>query len=303
MRQAFTAIILAPALVEHLTREPERLKLGGEARELTIMFSDVRGFTAIAEGFRDNPGGLTNLMNRMLTPLTNAIIERHGTVDKYMGDAIMAFWNAPLDDPDHARHGCAGALDMLQRLKRLNGERQAEAELAGIDYDPLQLGIGISTGVGVVGNMGSELRFDYSVLGDAVNLSSRLEGLTRFYGVGILVSDATYQAAAAHIAALEVDLVRVKGREGAERIWAVLGDASMLEVSDFRVFERDFADALSTYRSGQWDQAQSAFEALLPIADSLGARDLVGCFLERIKLFKQDPPPDDWAGIWNMTNK
>jgi adenylate cyclase len=302
VRQAFSQY-MAPALVEHLTREPERLKLGGEARELTIMFSDVRGFTAIAEGFRDNPGGLTSLMNRMLTPLTNSIIERKGTIDKYMGDAIMAFWNAPLDDPDHARHGCHGALDMLQRLALLNAQRQQEAEQAGIIYQPLRLGIGISTGVAVVGNMGSELRFDYSVLGDTVNLSSRLEGLTRYYGVDILVSDATYQAAAADLAAIEVDFVRVKGRESPERIWAVLGNATMLESNDFREFGSNFSIALSAYRAGQWDRSQSAYVAMLPTADRLGTRELINCFLERIELFKKSPPPDNWAGIWSMTNK
>jgi adenylate cyclase len=155
---------LSPALVEQLAQAPEKLVLGGEEREMTIMFSDVRGFTTISESFKRDPQGLTKLMNRFLTPLTNAILARKGTIDKYMGDAIMAFWNAPLDDKEHQINACEAALDMLERIDELNEIRKVEAEEGGFNYIPINVGVGLNTGTCVVGNMGSDLRFDYSVL-------------------------------------------------------------------------------------------------------------------------------------------
>ena len=178
---------LSPALVEQLAQSPEKLVLGGEEREMTIMFSDVRGFTSISETYKHDPKGLTALMNRFLTPLTNAIISRKGTVDKYMGDAIMAFWNAPLDDKEHEINACEAAVDMLERIEELNIRREQEAQEGGPVYIPLNVGVGLNTGVCVVGNMGSDLRFDYSVLGDSVNLASRLEGQSKEYGFPIIV--------------------------------------------------------------------------------------------------------------------
>ena len=164
IRSAFSQY-LSPALVEQLAQSPNKLVLGGEARTMTIMFSDVRGFTTISETYKNDPQGLTQLMNRFLTPMTNAIIERKGTIDKYMGDAIMAFWNAPIDDAEHEINACRAALDMLQRVDTLNLEREIEARDSGQPFIPIQIGIGINTGTCVVGNMGSDLRFDYSVLG------------------------------------------------------------------------------------------------------------------------------------------
>ncbi len=177
---------LSPDLVEQLIREPGRLILGGETREMSILFSDVRGFTSIAETFKDNPAGLTALMNRMLTSLSYPIIQRRGTIDKYIGDAIMAFWNAPLDDPNHALNACKTALELLTRVDQLNAERRQEGLLAGTPVADMQIGVGVSSGLSMVGNMGSDIRFDYSVLGDTVNFASRLEGLTAQYGLRIL---------------------------------------------------------------------------------------------------------------------
>ena len=178
IRSAF-GFYLSPPLVEQLARSPEKLVLGGEERRMTILFSDVRGFTTISEHYKDDPQGLTQLMNQFLTPLTNAIIERKGTIDKYIGDAIMAFWNAPVDDDEHEANACDAALEMLARAEVLNGELKREAEAYGGVYMPLRIGIGLNSGPCVVGNMGSDFRFNYSVLGDTVNLASRLESAPR----------------------------------------------------------------------------------------------------------------------------
>ena len=180
IRSAF-GYYLSPHMVEQLARSPEKLVLGGEERRMTILFSDVRGFTTISEHYKDDPQGLTRLMNRFLTPLTNAIIERKGTIDKYIGDAIMAFWNAPVDDPEQEANACEAALQMLERAETLNGELKSEAEANGGEYMPLRIGIGLNTGPCVVGNMGSDFRFNYSVLGDTVNFASRLEARTKDY--------------------------------------------------------------------------------------------------------------------------
>ena len=159
---------LSPTLVDQLARDPAQLVLGGETKEMTVLFSDVRGFTSIAELYRDDPQGLTQLMNRLLTPLSRMIVDRRGTIDKYMGDNVMAFWNAPLADAEHALNACRAALDMIAALEKLNGERRNETAATGKRFIPLDIGIGINTGTCIVGNMGSDLRFDYSVLGDAV---------------------------------------------------------------------------------------------------------------------------------------
>ena len=225
---------LSPALVEQLAQSPEKLVLGGEARTMTIMFSDVRGFTTISETYKDDPQGLTQLMNRFLTPLTNAIIARKGTIDKYMGDAIMAFWNAPIDDAEHEINACRAAIDMLRRVDDLNAEREAEARENGQPFIPIRIGVGINTGRCVVGNMGSDLRFDYSVLGDSVNLASRLEGRSKAYGAPIIIGAATAGKAAGQFATLELDLITVKGKTEPERVFAILGGEDVAAGADFR---------------------------------------------------------------------
>src|SRR6266478_5102571 len=214
---------LSPTLVEQLAQSPEKLVLGGEARDMTIMFSDVRGFTTISEIYKDDPQGLTALMNSFLTPLTNAIIDRKGTIDKYMGDAIMAFWNAPLYDPTHELNACEAALDMLERVERLNREREAAAKANGTLFIPINIGVGINTGRCVVGNMGSDLRFDYSVLGDSVNLASRLEGQCKSYGLPIIIGSKTASAAKDKFALLELDFIAVKGKKEPEVVYSIVG--------------------------------------------------------------------------------
>ncbi len=222
VRGAFSQY-LSPALVEQLANEPDRLKLGGESRNMTFLFCDVRGFTSISETFKNNPQGLTRLINRFLTPLTDAILARHGTIDKYMGDCIMAFWNAPFDDEQHPEHACESAIVMFEELAELNKVLKAEAEENGTEHKPLNVGVGINTGVCVVGNMGSEQRFDYSVLGDSVNLAARLEGQSKNYGVGIVIGEDTEAVVNDKFAAIELDLIAVKGKTEAVRIHTILG--------------------------------------------------------------------------------
>ena len=197
--------------------------LGGEERRMTILFSDVRGFTTISEHYKDDPQGLTRLMNRFLTPLTNAIIERNGTIDKYIGDAIMAFWNAPLDDEEHEANACAAALEMLSRAEDLNVELKREAEANGGVYMPLRIGIGLNSGPCVVGNMGSDFRFNYSVLGDTVNLASRLESRTKDYRLSMVIGSRTAEGANKKYATMEIDLIQVKGKKQPEVVYTVLG--------------------------------------------------------------------------------
>jgi adenylate cyclase len=203
---------LAPALVEQLARDPDKLKLGGEKRVLSILFCDVRGFTTISEQLKDDPEQLTTLINRLLTPLSDIVMAHRGTIDKYIGDCLMAFWNAPLDDPDHAVHAVSAALGMLDAMDALNEDLQREAAAAGRQHFPLRIGIGINTGECVVGNMGSTRRFDYSALGDSVNLAARLEGTSKNYGVSLLLGEETARQVSHIHPVLELDRITVKGR-------------------------------------------------------------------------------------------
>ncbi|KQY40434.1 adenylate/guanylate cyclase domain-containing protein [Rhizobium sp. Root483D2] len=213
---------LSPALVARLADDPSQLKLGGERRTLTILFCDIRGFTTISEALKDDPEQLTTLINRLLTPLSDIVLESGGTIDKYIGDCLMAFWNAPLDDPRHASHAVGAALKMLDAIDDLNAELQREAAEAGIEARVLKIGIGINTGDCVVGNMGSARRFDYSVLGDAVNLASRLEGESKNYGVPLLLGEQTAALSAADFTIAELDSITVKGRTALSPVFTVL---------------------------------------------------------------------------------
>ncbi|CAM5388221.1 Adenylate cyclase 2 OS=Afipia felis OX=1035 GN=cyaB_1 PE=4 SV=1 [Afipia felis] len=294
---------LSPALVEQLAQAPERLVLGGEEREMTVMFSDVRGFTTISESFRHDPQGLTSLMNRLLTPLTQAIIARKGTIDKYMGDAIMAFWNAPLDDAQHAVHACEAALDMLEKIDSLNAERQNEAAEQGRPFMPLNVGIGLNTGPCVVGNMGSDLRFDYSVLGDSVNLASRLEGQSATYGVPIIAGSRTALAVKGNIAILEMDLVTVKGKQEPAAIYAILGRADLAHSERFQKLRNLTIDMIWRYRSRDWDGARNAMEKARALDDGSRLKTLFDLYARRIEAFRTTPPPPGWNGVFALTMK
>lgn len=215
---------LAPEMVERLTHDPSALKLGGEKRTVTILFCDVRGFTGIAESMKDEPERLTALLTRLLDPLSEAVLAAGGTIDKYIGDCVMAFWNAPLDDPDHATHGVECALAMLAAVEKLNAEIDAENATKGSDAAAprLAVGIGVNTGDCVVGNVGSRRRFDYTVLGDAVNLASRLESVSKEYGVPLVIGAETKARIEASFVTHQLATISVRGRTGSEPIFSVI---------------------------------------------------------------------------------
>jgi adenylate cyclase len=294
---------LSPALVEQLAQAPEKLVLGGEQRDMTIMFSDVRGFTTISEMYKSDPQGLTSLMNRFLTPLTNAIIDRKGTIDKYMGDAIMAFWNAPLNDVTHEINACEAALDMQDRISQLNAIREQESQASGKPFFPLNVGVGLNTGLCVVGNMGSDLRFDYSVLGDSVNLASRLEGQSKTYGLPIIAGSKTALAAKDKFAILEIDFITVKGKKEPEVVYTIMGRDDLAESGAFQKVRDLTIKMMSRYRSRDWPGALVAIEQLRAADSERKFDGLFDLYLERIQAFQLSPPPDGWDGVFALQTK
>jgi len=302
IRAAF-GFYLSPALVEQLARSPEKLVLGGEERRMTVLFSDVRGFTTISESYKHDPQGLTRLMNRFLTPLTNAIIERNGTIDKYIGDAIMAFWNAPLDDPQQEINACEAALEMLARADKLNRQFKHEADQNGGTYRPLHVGIGLNTGPCVVGNMGSDFRFNYSVLGDTVNVASRLEGRTKDYRIPIVIGAGTEQNAREKFATLEIDRIQVKGKTQPETVFTLLGRAELAQNPNCRELRDLTANMLGYYREQDWTQALGTIELCRKASEPFGISALFDMYAERIEAFRRHPPPADWNGVYEAESK
>jgi adenylate cyclase len=289
---------LSPQMVDVLAAHPERLKLGGETRPLTLLFCDLRDFTAISEAHKSNPQELTRLINRFLTPMTDIIQAHRGTIDKYIGDCIMAFWNAPLDDPGHAEDACAAALAMLDELPRLNAALAAEA--TGAPPPRLAIGIGINSGDCVVGNMGSDRRFDYSVLGDAVNLAARLESQTKTYRVPVILGEAT-RLAAPGPAALEIDRIAVKGKKEAVRIYTLLGDAAAARSPGFSALAACHERMLAAYRARDWSAARMALGECRGGDPRLAA--LYALYEERIAEYEADPPGADWDGVYVAKTK
>jgi adenylate cyclase len=287
IRAAF-GFYLSPALVEQLARSPEKLVLGGEERKMTILFSDVRGFTTISEHYKHDPKGLTRLMNRFLTPLTNAIIERNGTIDKYIGDAIMA---------------CEAALEMLARADKLNQEFKREAQENGGKYMPLRVGIGLNTGPCVVGNMGSDFRFNYSVLGDTVNVASRLEARTKDYRIPMVIGAGTEQHAKEKFVTMEIDRIQVKGKTEPETVFTVLGRAELGQDSNFQELRELTASMLTSYRQQDWTRALEKIDLCRKAAERFGIGALYDMYAERIEAFRHDPPPPDWNGVYEAESK
>jgi adenylate cyclase len=298
VRQAF-GLYIAPSFMEELTKDPDKLKLGGEVRDLTVMFTDIRSFTTISEHL--TPEELIHLMNDFLTPMSDLVMANRGTIDKYMGDAMMAFWNAPLDDPDHARHACLSALKMNEALIPVNEGVRARAEKEGRKPVLLNAGIGINTGPCSVGNMGSRQRFAYSALGDAVNLASRLEGQTKAYGVSIMLGEATL-GRVQDLATLELDLIRVKGKEKPVRIYTLVGDEAVAVSEGFKSWKAAHSGFLAAYRAANFRDAAQALKAARDASGGQmeGYYDL---FTARLAAFAKNPPPESWDGVFVATEK
>lgn len=267
------------------------------------MFSDVRDFTEISERYKESPQELTKLINRILSPLSDAVTDHRGTIDKYMGDNIMAFWNAPLPDGDHAQNACAAALDMIRRLEEVNEERRNEAASEGTDFVRLRMGIGINTGNCVVGNMGSSMRFDYTVLGDSVNLASRLEGQSKNYGQTIVIGEHTARLVENSFALLELDFIRVKGKSEPERIFTILGTAELNDLPIYREIREATRDLLDSYRRREWDAARRILEQFADSFVTLGLSDFRSLYERRVEEFSLRPPPPDWDGAYAAQTK
>lgn len=298
IRNAF-GMYVAPAVMRDLERNPDKLTLGGENRELTILFTDIRRFTAISEGL--SPEELIDLINEFLTSMTDIVMHHGGTVDKYIGDAMMTFWNAPKDVEHHERLACLAALQMDDALAPINKRMKKRAKETGKDPIFLMAGIGINTGLCAVGNMGSKQRFAYSALGDAVNLSSRLEGQTKYYGVNILVGETTY-AKASNLAMIELDLIQVVGREEAVKIYGLFGDENMAQDSVFKNWKSLHAEMLVFYRSKDFDKADSLINQCADISGTYGEK-LYPMYKDRIKTLKNMPLPDEWDGVFIAQGK
>ncbi len=293
VRSAFSRY-MSPQYVEELAAHPEKLVLGGEMRMMTIMFCDIRGFTSRAEGM--DAQTLTQFMNTFLSPMTEIITEQKGTIDKYIGDCVMAFWNAPLDDPDHPKNAVRAAQSMRRKLVELNHGWTAEAAAAGKPFRLVQMGIGVNTGECCVGNFGSQQHFDYSLLGDPVNLASRLEGLGKVYGIDLVIGEET-AVRLDEPALIEVDLVAVKGKSQAGRVYTLPPE---------RIEEGEFANRhsalLSAYRHQDW----SAALRLLDDGRLAAARHLApvyDLYRRRIAHFQSEAPPANWDGVFTAEEK
>jgi len=281
---------IPPELVDEMSVDPGAYSLDPDEKVLTVLFSDVRGFTTLSEGM--NPKELAALMNEFLTPLTKIIHENRGTIDKYMGDAVMAFWGAPIDDPKHARHALQAGLNMVERIYALRDEFLERG------WPEIRIGVGINTGEMSVGNMGSEFRMAYTVMGDTVNLGSRLEGLTRQYGVDIIVGE-TVREAVPEFFYRELDRVRVKGKNEPVVIYEPL--ALKDEVSQDKLDElKLYVQALKYYRNKEWDMAELQF---LNLQKMYKQKSLYDFYIERIKYFRSNPPPENWDGVFTFETK
>ena len=290
IRSAFQ-FYLTKSVVDEVLEEPRKLKLGGEKRICTVLFSDIRGFTSISETLEAEK--LVALLNEYLTPMTNMVFKHDGTLDKYMGDAIMAIFGAPIAHPDHAARACETALDMMVSLKAL----QVDWAQRGLPH--LDIGIGVNTGPMSVGNMGSEVRFDYTVMGDNVNLGSRLEGLNKQYGTNIIISESTYEKAGGGVFARELDSVRVKGKLEPVRIYELLGVGEPSAQQRARI--DGFDEGLQHYKAQRWAAATACFSRVL---EEIAPGDKVcTLYIERCEAMKEQPPKPEWDGVFTITTK
>ena len=289
IRGAFSYYV-SSSVVNEMLKDPNKLKLGGDKKEISVLFSDIRSFTSISEGM--TPEELVHLLNEYLTVMTDIVFEYEGTLDKYIGDALMAFYGAPLDQPDHPFRACASALDMMDGLEKLNEKWIQEGK------QPLDIGIGINTGPMMVGNMGSDQRFDYTVMGDAVNLGSRLEGANKSYKTHILISETTYERVKDEFICMELDSVRVKGKKLPVRIFELVSRKE-LPARDMEAIAR-FHEGLRLYKEQKWDRAIETFEGVNAMDQTLYAARL---YIQRCNELKADPPGPGWDGVFTMTTK
>lgn len=282
-----------PELVDEMSKNPEAFSMEGESRDLTILFSDVRGFTTISEGL--DPKELSNLMNAFLTPLTEVIYHNHGTIDKYMGDCIMAFWGAPMKDENHAKHAVQAAFEMGRKLESLQSEFKSRG------WPEIKIGIGLNTGHVSVGNMGSSIRLAYTVMGDAVNLASRLEGITKEYGAQIVIGEETKNNLP-DLVCRELDSVKVKGKNLPITIFEPIGFVGEITPDETQAVVM-FDEVLKHYKAQEWDAAKSALERLMTWSKAIANPTLFDLYLGRIEQFKQYPPGPNWDGTYTFTTK
>ena len=289
VRNAFQYYLTA-SVVNEILKDPSKLKLGGYKKNLSVIFSDIRGFTSISEKL--TPEELVHLLNEYLTAMTDVVFKYDGLLDKYIGDAIMAVFGAPLEQPDHALRACRTAIEMKSELHRLREKWATEGR------PDVHIGVGINSGDMVVGNMGSQMRFDYTVMGDSVNLASRLEGTNKEYGTTIIISEYTYEMIKNELFCRELDAVRVKGKKLPVRIFELLGDRK--DAAEWQEFVGRFEAGLAKYREGLWDEAIASFNSVLEVRlEDPPAR----LYLERCAELKANPPEGAWDGVFTMTKK
>ncbi len=292
VRNAFSQY-MSPVMVEKLAKSSESLKLGGERKEMTFLFSDIRGFTSISEKYKSDPEALTDLINNLLTVLSNEILNNQGTIDKYMGDCIMAFWNAPSEDPDHREKSINAAFAMTKALEQLN------IDLNRLNEDKLSVGIGINTGECIVGNMGSNKRFDYTVLGDAVNLASRLEGQSSNYGMQIILGEGSIKGLSEEKYIIyELDSIAVKGKSEPVTIYTVFDKT---EIDTDKAFFEDHRNFLVNYRSQNWNKAKEHIDKYRFSKPEFNLYYTL--FLERIDELSKQTLPENWSGVFIAENK
>ncbi len=291
IRKAF-GHYLNPSVVEQLAQNPDSLKLGGQKRELTVMFSDIRGFTTLSESM--DAEELTNFLNEYLTAMTDIILKNTGTVDKYMGDAIMAFWGAPLDDPNHAYRCCITCLEQMRKLHEMQAKWRAEGKHA------LDIGIGINTGDMTVGNMGSTQRFDYTVLGDSVNLGSRLEGTNKDYGTNIIMGERTYALVKDRLIARQLDRIRVKGKLEPVEIYEVIAEKAADLPEGYPKAYEIYSEGVRAYFNRDWLKAIECFQQTLDIITDDGPSQK---HLHQCEIYRDHPPAADWDGVYIKTSK
>jgi len=286
---------LSPAVVDQIADNPDLLSLGGRREVLTILFTDVAGFSTISEQMTAE--GLVGLLNEYLGTMTDIIMENNGTVDKYEGDLIMAFWGAPLDNPNHAVDACLSSIAMNNRIGEL---REMWKEQGRPDYiTNMDARIGLNSGEVVVGNMGSQSRMDYTVMGDHVNLASRLEGANKPYGTHIMISEFTYTLVKDHVEARKLDVIRVVGRDEPVTVYEVLEKKGNLEPQMAEVVAL-YNEALSRYGEREWDGALEKFYEALNVCPDDGPSKT---YIDRCERYKVEPPPDDWDGVETLTEK